>query len=63
MLENLNLEEILFIDIETVPLINDFNGLSDELKNQFENKMNLQILYELSAGDLYHRAGIYDEFG
>ena len=32
MLDNLNLEEVLFIDIETVPAINNYSGLNETWK-------------------------------
>ena len=63
MFENLNLEEILFIDIETVPLQNNFKELSIDWQKLWEQKMKFQIKEDESAEDLYERAGIYAEFG
>ena len=43
MLSNLNIEEILFLDIETVPLTPNFSKLSDNWKKLWEHKMQFKI--------------------
>lgn len=63
MLQNLNLEEILFIDIETVPLAPEFTDLTEKWKKLWEHKMQYQISNGEPAEELYDRAGIYAEFG
>lgn len=63
MLEDLNLEEVLFIDIETVPVVNDFASLNENWKKHWEHKMKFQVNENETAEDLYSRAGIYAEFG
>ena len=63
MLENINIEEILFIDIETVPLAPEFAELTEKWKELWEHKMQYQITDAEPAEDLYDRAGIYAEFG
>ena len=63
MLENLNVEEILFIDIETVPGTPAFEDLPEKWKKLWEHKMKYQMEEGDSAGNLYERAGIYAEFG
>lgn len=63
MLENLNIEEVLFIDIETVPVVHDFGNLSENWKKHWEHKMKFQANENETAEDLYSRAGIYAEFG
>ncbi len=63
MLEDLNLEEILFIDIETVSLVNEFSQLNTEWQKLWEKKMKFQVNEEENAEALYERAGIYSEFG
>lgn len=63
MLDNLNIEEILFIDIETVPLAPEFADLTENWKKLWEHKMQYQIDGGEPAENLYNRAGIYAEFG
>ena len=63
MLENLSIEEILFIDIETVPLVPDFNKLTEKWKELWEHKMQYNISNGEPVEELYNRAGIYAEFG
>ena len=61
------IENILFLDIETVPLSPSFDDLSEEKKMLWEKKCKSLSRYsqeEDSSGDsLYGRAGIYAEFG
>jgi DNA polymerase elongation subunit (family B) len=63
MLENLPLEEVLFIDIETVPDVSDYDKLTDNWKKLWERKMQYKIDEGEPADELYNRAGIYAEFG
>lgn len=63
MLENINIEKVLFLDIETVPLSASFQDLPEESKTFWEKKAN-QIRKEgVSIEEIYERAGIYAEFG
>lgn len=63
MLENLNIEEILFLDIETVPQHPSFDELGQSWKSLWESKIRYQVNEEATPGMLYERAGIYAEFG
>ena len=63
MLHNLNIEEVLFIDIETVPLAPEYNELNEKWKQLWEHKIQFQINDDEPAEVLYDRAGIYAEFG
>lgn len=63
MLKNLNIEEVLFLDIETVPLAPEYKELNDKWKQLWEHKMQFQINNDEPAEVLYDRAGIYAEFG
>ncbi len=63
MFANLNLEEILFIDIETVPLAPEYTELTEKWQQLWEHKMQYNISNGEVAGELYDRAGIYAEFG
>jgi len=63
MLQELNIEEILFIDIETVPVAPEYEKLTENWKKLWEHKMQFKIDSGEMANDLYDRAGIYAEFG
>ena len=59
----MNLEHILFLDIETVPEKASFSELGDEKQQLWEQKSRYQRKEEFSAGEYYDRAGIWAEFG
>ena len=63
MLHKLNLENILFLDIETVPEFRDFSELDDDKKILWEEKSKYQRKEEFTAEEFYERAGIWSEFG
>ena len=63
MLRNLNIEEVLFLDIETVPLAPEYAELTEKWKELWEHKMQFQITNGEPVENLYERAGIYAEFG
>lgn len=63
MLHKLNLENILFLDIETVPEFHDYSELSEEKKILWEEKSKYQRKDDYSAEEFYERAGIWSEFG
>ncbi|WP_167605608.1 3'-5' exonuclease [Maribellus sediminis] len=63
MLHNLNIEEILFLDIETVPLAPEYTELTEKWQQLWAHKMQFQINNGEPAEELYDRAGIYAEFG
>ncbi len=63
MLDNISIEEIIFLDIETVPLASEYNGLNEKWKQLWEHKMRFQINNDEPVEVLYNRAGIYAEFG
>ena len=63
MLDNVKIEDILFIDIETVPAVADFNLLDDTMKVLWEKKSKQIRTEEQSAEEAYEKAGIYSEFG
>ena len=58
----MKLENILFLDIETVPLHPSFDDLSQEAQQLFADKTSYQR-NETPAADFYERAGIWAEFG
>jgi len=63
MLSKLNLENVLFLDIETVPEIQNFLDLSNEKQQLWALKSQYQRKDDYSAEAFYHKAGIWAEFG
>jgi len=64
MLYNLNLSQVLFLDIETVPALPAYEELSDKMKKLWDRKAKYLKTEEVQSPDeLYERAGIYSEFG
>ena len=60
---NINLENILFLDIETVPQLENWDLVSEEKQVLFEDKTKYQRKGEITAEEFYERAGIWAEFG
>lgn len=56
---------VLFLDIETVPQHSDYNSLPKEWKELWDTKATSLLKYheEETLETIYHRAGIYAEFG
>lgn len=63
MISKLNLENILFLDIETVPEVQHFSDLKDDKQELWELKSQYQRKDEFTADEFYERAGIWAEFG
>ncbi len=63
MLENVKPEDVLFIDIETVPAVSSFTLLEPELQSLWDRKSGHFRPDGQSAEDVYEKAGIYAEFG
>ena len=63
MIEKINLNHILFLDIETVPEEAHFHSLDDEMKTLWEQKTQYQRKDDFSPEEFYDRAGIWAEFG
>lgn len=62
-LEKVNLEKVLFLDIETVPQHPLFENLDDTGQKLYEQKTKFLQKDGQAACELYERAGIYAEFG
>jgi len=64
-LKNIELKNILFLDIEPVPLVENFDELPEIHKKHWEKKASfLKNDEDLSPSELFDtRAGIYSEFG
>lgn len=62
MLEQLDLQNLLIIDIETVPQYRKYEELPVHLQDLWDQKTTYQRK-DLSAENFYERAGIWAEFG
>lgn len=60
---NIKLKDILFLDIETVPLIPSYELLSAKTKAFWDKKAAGFRVQNQTPDELYQRAGIYAEFG
>ncbi|WP_018674772.1 3'-5' exonuclease [Riemerella columbina] len=64
MIQQIPIERIMFLDIETVPLVSDWNELSETEQRLWEKKTAYQRKEDISAEDFYpQRAGVMAEFG
>jgi 3'-5' exonuclease len=63
MLQNVRPEDILFLDIETVPVASSYKMLDQSSQIHWEKKSKQFRNESQSAEDVYERAGIYAEFG
>lgn len=63
MISKLNLENILFLDIETVPETQYFSELDETKQALWEHKSQYQRKEDVTAEEFYERAGIWAEFG
>jgi len=63
MLANIKPEDILFIDIETVPVKSSYSNLDPVFQALWEKKSKQFRSEDKSAEEVYERAGIYAEFG
>lgn len=63
MIKQLNIENILFLDIETVPETQSYSDLDETKQTLWELKSQYQRKEEFTAEEFYERAGIWAEFG
>ena len=64
MLKKVPIEKILFLDIETVPLVYKFESLDDKTRELFESKTRFLQKEDKAFNQIYdERGGIYAEFG
>lgn len=63
MLANIKPEDILFLDIETVPAASTYGSLDQSFQTLWDKKSKQFRGEDQSAADVYERAGIYAEFG
>lgn len=63
MLNNINIYDLLFLDIETVPVESDHESLLPHFKEFWEKRSSAFRKESESASDVYGRAGLDAEFG
>ena len=63
MLNNLNIEHVLFLDIETVPAVKTYDEWSSKMQSLWDKKASKFLAEGQDAKDVFQRAGIYAEFG
>ena len=63
MVSKLQLQNIVFLDIETVPEAEYFSDLSSAKQTLWEHKSKYQRKEDDTAESFYERAGIWAEFG
>jgi 3'-5' exonuclease len=69
MLEKIDIENVLFLDIETVPAFPQYSQLSERMQKLWNKKSERLSAYNatpeeaVSPEQMYMRAGIYAEFG
>ena len=63
MIQKIPLENILFLDIETVPEKEAFDQLSQEAQELWAEKTAYRRKEEHTPEEFYERAGIWAEFG
>lgn len=63
MIQKTPLNNILFLDIETVPEQQHYEQLDSDMQQLWEQKTQYQRKDNVSGEDFYERAGIWAEFG
>ncbi len=63
MLNKARLSQFLFLDVETVPEIYNFENLPPVKQKLFEKKVQYRLKDDQTVEDLYEQAGIWAEFG
>ena len=63
MLDNIKVEDVMFLDIETVPESSSYVLLNPAMQNLWDKKSRQFRTPDQTAQDVYERAGIYSEFG
>lgn len=63
MLKHLNLKNVIFVDIETVPLFESYGAMPDVFRELWNKKATSLVKDAQTPEEIYQRAGIYAEFG
>ncbi|MBT8285532.1 MAG: 3'-5' exonuclease [Flavobacteriaceae bacterium] len=62
-LQRIDLENILFLDIETVPEVSEFEQLDESKQKLWDHKSQYKRAEGVTAEEFYENAGIWAEFG
>ncbi len=62
-MQEIDLKNVMFIDIETVPMCANFSDMPENFQKFWDKKSANFRGEEETAEDVYERAGIYSEFG
>ncbi len=62
MLSSINISNILFLDIETIPHWENFGAMPENFRKLWEHKAT-KLSSTKTAEEIYEQAGIYAEFG
>lgn len=62
-MQKLNINNILFLDVETVPQYENWGDVPIEMQKLYKEKTKYQRKDKVSAKDFYPKAGIWSEFG
>ncbi len=63
MLQKLNIDQLLFLDIETVPEEKEFQALDETKKELWDQKSRYKRGEDVTPEEFYGSAGIWAEFG
>ncbi len=64
MIRDIRLENVLFLDIETVPLVWDYHMLNEHMRELWDKKVAIPVKNEDGLPEeLWERGGLYAEFG
>ena len=63
MLDHILPEDLLFLDIETVPQTSSYENMDEVLKKLWSKKAQYLIKNGKNPADIFQRSGIYSEFG
>ena len=61
MLDNIKAEDVLFLDIETVPAVASYDMLGPAMQMLWDKKSKQFKTPEQTSEEVYERAGIYSE--
>lgn len=63
MLDKINLNNILFLDVETAPQAPDYQSLPENMRELWDEKAQWLVKDDQTPADVYKKSGIFAEFG